>query len=146
MVAQAREQSSKANRDLVASTTKVQNLERLTVGMREEMQTLESRMATSRDDQERYKSELNDSRSSKDEAVEAERRKAHIERARLNGQLRATVAKAKEEEQKAIELLQREQAVRVKWQQLKEGLEQQIERLTAENTSLREKSRKLLRQ
>eukprot|EP00927_Polykrikos_kofoidii_P066386 TRINITY_DN61998_c0_g1_i1.p1 TRINITY_DN61998_c0_g1~~TRINITY_DN61998_c0_g1_i1.p1 ORF type:complete len:730 (+),score=186.16 TRINITY_DN61998_c0_g1_i1:57-2192(+) len=147
--AQAREHANKASAEVSSHKSKFQGVEQRLAQSRDEIHSLEGRVTVGLTEHAKFQAELHEVRTSGQESVEAERRKAQVEKQRLERQLRGVTTKAQQDEQKAVELLRAQEALRQRWQAElgteKENLESQIERLAAENKAVREKSRTMLR-
>eukprot|EP00747_Dinoflagellata_sp_TGD_P004713 gnl/TRDRNA2_/TRDRNA2_111889_c0_seq1.p1 gnl/TRDRNA2_/TRDRNA2_111889_c0~~gnl/TRDRNA2_/TRDRNA2_111889_c0_seq1.p1 ORF type:complete len:672 (+),score=223.21 gnl/TRDRNA2_/TRDRNA2_111889_c0_seq1:43-2016(+) len=126
-----------------------QRAERALSQAREEVQTLQSRERSLEADNMRVKAELQEERFSASDTLEAEKRSALAVKRGLERQLQNLAARSQQEEQRAVELLRAQEALRLKWQaeldMEKENLESQVERLSADNRTLREKSRGVLK-
>jgi len=145
----AREQVNKATSEFVFAKSKSQDSERQLVQTREEVQSLEARVASAVAEHSRAQSELSEVRSTSAETLDAERRKSQLERQRLQRQLHNVEARAKQDEEKAVALVQAQQELRIKWQNElgseKDALEAQVERLVEENRKMRENGRRALK-
>eukprot|EP00929_Paragymnodinium_shiwhaense_P050051 TRINITY_DN25230_c0_g1_i1.p1 TRINITY_DN25230_c0_g1~~TRINITY_DN25230_c0_g1_i1.p1 ORF type:complete len:690 (-),score=244.88 TRINITY_DN25230_c0_g1_i1:215-2284(-) len=145
----SKEQATKASAEVSQHRAKCQSIEQQLAQAREEVQSLELRAASATSEQLRIRGEVENARSSATESLEAERRKAQLEKHRLERQLQNVVAKAQQDERRAVELMRAQENLRQRWQTElgleKDALEAQVERLAAENRQIREKSRGLLR-
>jgi len=96
----------------------------------------------------RIQSELQDERARASDSLETAQRRGQAERRGLERQLQLLTAKAQQDDNRAVELLRAQEALRLQWQSEmsmeKEALEGQVERLVAENRTMREKSRGVL--
>merc|ERR1712113_1355988 len=79
---------------------------------------------------------------------DAERRRSQKDRRGLERRLQNLQAKAQQDDQRAMQLVQAQEALRRKLQAEtgleKESLEMQVERLTKENRNIKERSRSLI--
>lgn len=97
----------------------------------------------------RLLTELSEEELRASDAIEAERRRAASEKRGFERQLQSLRSKAKQDEQRAAELLRAQETLRLRWQSElgleKETLEAQVERLSKENRAIRERSRSVLK-
>mmetsp|Transcript_86938 Transcript_86938/g.242018 ORF Transcript_86938/g.242018 Transcript_86938/m.242018 type:complete len:680 (+) Transcript_86938:121-2160(+) len=144
-----RESLASSSSEMAAGRSRIQGLERMLSQVKEEVQTCEARVRSTAGDSSRFKAEVREERTKASEAVEAERERAGAARRGFERQLQASQARAQKDEQRAIELLHTQEALRQRLQAEfngeKETLEAQIARLSRDNRSLREKSRGVLR-
>mmetsp|Transcript_48290 Transcript_48290/g.138867 ORF Transcript_48290/g.138867 Transcript_48290/m.138867 type:complete len:700 (-) Transcript_48290:26-2125(-) len=144
-----RESAVRASSELAASKQRIQSLERSVSQAREEAQTCEARVRTAALDSSYLQAEVREERAKVSERVEAERERASTEKRGFERQLQALQARAQKDEQRAVELLHAQEALRQRLQaelnDEKDALEAQVARLSRENRSLREKSRSVLR-
>jgi len=110
---------------------------------------VQGRVAAGETEYSRLRAELREVQDSHSEALDAERRRSNVERQRLERNLQGIMLKAQQDEQRVADLLRSQDAIRQRWSQElaqeRDDLEGQLERLNAENTALREKSRAVLR-
>jgi len=146
---QAREGAARAGTEVAAAQAKFQTEERSLRLAKEELKTCETRVSGVLSEQGRLQTELREEKSRAGDLAEAERHRAKAERRALERQLQSVQNRARQDEQRAVELLSAQEALRQRLQAEltleKEGLEAQIERLHRENRSLKEKSRSVLR-
>lgn len=147
--AEVRESAAKAGRELTVSRTKMQSLENSLSQAKEEFQACEARAKSRGSDFTRLQAEMREERSKAGDLVEVEKEKAQSERRGFERQLQALQGRVRQDEQRAVELLSAQEALRQRLQAElsyeKEALETQVDRLTRENRSLREKSRNVLK-
>jgi len=146
--AESREQNSRALAELASSRSKMQTHESALARARDDLQATENRVATIGMEHARIQSELQDERARASDSLETAQRRGQAERRGLERQLQLLTAKAQQDENRAVELLRAQEALRLQWQSEmsleKEALEGQVERLVAENRTMREKSRGVL--
>lgn len=146
---EAREQGSHASSEAATYRSKAQLSERTLGHVREELNHSEARVGQMTADHTRLQSELQEERFRTGDEAERDRRKALSERRALERQLQTMASKAQQGEQRAVELLRAQEMLQ---QQLQsefavetQALEGQVKQLSAENRTMREKSRGLLK-
>jgi len=146
---EVREERNRVSAEVASCRTRCQSTERLLGQAREEAQACEARASGAMAERGHLLAELNEEEFRASDAVEAERRRALSEKRGLERQLQSLRSKAKQEEQRAAELLRAQEALRLGWQSElgleKETLEAQVERLSKENRAMRERSRSVLK-
>jgi len=145
----AREQGGQATSELTSIRAKVQSAEKSLSQVREEYQQSELRVGQMTGDHTRLQAELQEERFRVGDEAERERRRALSDRRALERQLQSMTAKSQASEQRAIELLRAQemlqQQVQAEFAVETQALEGQVKQLTAENRSMREKSRGLVK-
>jgi len=129
--------------------TKCQGVERQLGQAREVIIVSESAAASASSERIRVQDELKAERLRIVDELESERRRAQAERRGLERQLQHIQAKAHQDEHRAVELLKAQESLRLRWQAdlglEKESLEMQVERLSKENRTMKERSRSVLK-
>jgi len=148
-VAASRESAARNSTELLAAQAKAQSEERALQWVRDELRTSEQRASAFTSERERLKSEVLEERARVSEVVERERQQLVQERRNFERQMQHLQARARQGEQRAIELLRAQEALRQRLQDEltleKEALQSQIERFRRENRSLKEKGRGALK-
>lgn len=148
MSAEVRERATHSSTEFASSRAKIQGIERSCAQTREEVQACEARLASAGSEQSRLRAELQEEQRRASGAVEQERQRAQVEQRGLEQQSRAVQVRARQEEQRAVELMHAQEALRQRWQAEstveKDCLESEVERLSRENRSLKEKTRKVM--
>mmetsp|Transcript_140609 Transcript_140609/g.365970 ORF Transcript_140609/g.365970 Transcript_140609/m.365970 type:complete len:687 (-) Transcript_140609:116-2176(-) len=146
---EAREGSVQVKSELASHLAKAQLSERSLGQAKQELQACETRAASAASDCARLQSELREERARAGATAEGERQRMEAERRSFERQMQSLQIRARQDEQKAVELLHAQEALRQRWQAEigleKDALEAQIERLSKENRGLREKSRNVLK-
>jgi len=149
MTAEARESTSTAGSEAASCRSKVQQSERTLSRLREELQNAEGRVSQMSADHTRLQSELQEERFRVGDEAERERRKALAERRAMERQLQGVASKAQQGEQRAVELLRAQemlqQQLQAEFSAETQALDSQVKQLSAENRTMREKSRGLLK-
>merc|ERR1712039_489183 len=142
-----REQTARAGADLNSGRARIQAAEREVAQMRAEVQTLEARSLTLASSETAAQKRYEEDRHRSSEDLESERRRSQKDKRGLERRLQNLQNKAYQDDQKAMQLVQAQEALRRKLQSEmaleKESLEMQLERLANENRSIKERSRSL---
>lgn len=148
-IAEAREGSMRANSELTSHRVRLQAAERALGQAKEEVQSCGARLAAATAEHARLHSEVQEERGKANNFVELERQRVQSERRALERQLQALESRARQEAQRATGLMREQEALQQRTQvELgleREALEAQVERLSRENQSLKEKTRNMLK-
>lgn len=149
MSSEARQSVTQVSSNLASYRAKLHATEHSLAQEREKMQACEARCAGASSEHSRLRAQLQEEQRKASDLVEQERQRAQAEQRGFERQLRTVQTRARQDEQRAVELLHSQEALRQREQAEsgleRESLEAQVERLARENRTLKEKSRTVLK-
>eukprot|EP00427_Karlodinium_veneficum_P011909 CAMPEP_0169096936 /NCGR_PEP_ID=MMETSP1015-20121227/19258_1 /TAXON_ID=342587 /ORGANISM="Karlodinium micrum, Strain CCMP2283" /LENGTH=665 /DNA_ID=CAMNT_0009157721 /DNA_START=38 /DNA_END=2035 /DNA_ORIENTATION=- len=149
LVAESCEQREWTNSEIASCQKKVQLAERSTSNLRDELHQFELRNGMLVADQARLQAELQEERMHANDEATRERRKSLSERRALERQVQSLTIKSHQDEQRALDLVRSQENLEQQWRAElaveRNALEEEKDRLAADNRALREKSRNLLK-